>query len=312
MSRTMKKFPLLVLATAILACSESEDVTVGPQEKPVPIVLQAAVDAAAIVRPETRAAVEGVRLPPGKDIFRVMAFAGSEAPSAAWSTPYFGATPVDCDADGNPSFAAPRYYPADSSQKVYFYAWSPAENELEAGTASMPPVVRYTITGNEDIMIAQCVEGFDKTTMSGPAFRFGHKLMRVHFQLRKDASLTTSPTVNKIEILGMKTSARMNIRSGELTFDDAPTRDLAVYDDPRGITVTDMPTSVGICPMIEPATTLKVRITAGAVVYPEVHVTLQSGAASQNAAVTLTFRDSGTIPSASIVREPYLRSISRR
>lgn len=298
----MKKQLLLPLAIAALlaSCSQSEvEMPEVPEvsEQPVPITLSADISASAA--PQSRAAVEGTAFPASTtNVFSVVAYAGTAAPST-WASPYFAATTVNSDASSKLALTTARYYPADGTQKLYFYAYAPTTLTLAAEKATC------TITGQEDIMAAQEATGISKgtsqATQTQPNFAFSHKLMKLQFKLVKDATFQGNAAVTNITVKEIKTSAQLLINTGVLSFTDA-TADKTVKLDLTTNNAIDGRTLAEVL-MIEPKPTVKLSITAGGVVYPDLTVTLSganAGTAGMNHLITLTFKQNSIVPTASI------------
>lgn len=276
---------LFLLLAASVACTKDDmPQPAAPRDTPTPVTLSNPYNAS-----QARSAIDGENLPEGEDVFRMIAYAGITTPLADWSSPYFPQTPVNNAANAL-TLATPRYYPVDPVLNLFFYAWSPAETSFVPGTTTTPPTAHYTLTGAEDIIAAQVTTGHTKASPTPPNFQFTHKLMQVNFQVQKELGVLTSLLVTKIEILGIKISARLNVATGELSFDATPVADLVAYSNTEGITISTTPVAVGNSLMIEPQSTLTVKITAAGVVYSNVKVTMQEGKAGENCLVTLTFK----------------------
>lgn len=304
-----RTFITLLAVAALASCSKSETEPANPpqpgtpQESQVAITLSAGIDATS----ETKAAVSGTAFPENTtNVFRLTAYAGTAAPSADWSTAYFADQQVNSGAASALSLHDMKYYPADGTQKLYFYAYAPAATSLTAGSGSTAPVANYTLTGQEDIMAAQEITGIAKAATGEqpqPALAFTHKLMQVRFKLVKDASFETGKKVTEIKIKEVKNSAKLNVSTGALTF-NATTANLSLpITAGTNDEITAAGTTMDGCLMLEPAATVKVSVTAGGITYDNVTATLSgtnAGQAGVSHLVTLTFKRNSIVPTASI------------
>ena len=306
----MKKILISLLAAAVLSgCSKNEGGAPPTSGVPVPdpsapISLSAGIDATS----ESKAAVSGTAFPAStENVFR---------PSTDWSTAYFADEQVDSGAESALSLKNAQYYPANGD-KVYFYAYTPAATSLTVGTSSAAPVANYMLTGQEDIMAAQVTTGIAKAatgTQSQPELAFTHKLMQVRFKMVKDASFMEGQKVVELKIKGVKTQAKLDITTGELTFAPETTADLSLpitAGTNDGITAEG--TTLDGCLMLEPGTEITVGVIAGDkaetgedeitgenITYEDVKVTLSNGAAGVSHLVTFTFKRNSIVPTAAI------------
>ncbi len=301
----MKKTMILLLAAASLAaCTKTE--TEAPDIAPVPdysapIALSAGIDITA----DSKAPVTGTVFPANTtNVFRLTAYAGSGAPTN-WTTAYFADQQVNSGASSAISLATAQYYPANGD-KLYFYAYAPAATSVTAGTSSAAPIANYTIDGSKDIMAAQVTSGIAKAatgTQTQPALAFTHKLKQVSFKVIADASFETGVKVTSIQIKEAKTSAKLAVNTGNLTF-DATTGTLTAYSNATGTTIgTTLSGVIGSPVMFEPGTKFKVGVVAGGVTYTDVEVTLSgtnAGNAGVSHVVTLTFKRNQIVPTAGI------------
>lgn len=300
----MKKYLLSMFALAALtACTKAEDQpTITPDDALVPITLSAGID----TMTETKAPISGEKFGAGSDVFRVLAYQAPKPTAPDWSaTPYFSGITVNSDAAGDLTFAQKQHYPSNGDN-IYFYAWTtPGASEVTAGTSTEAPKVTYTITGDEDIMSAQAIEeGYNKDQSKQPAFAFTHKLMQVAFAVKSDASFESGKTnVTKIEILAVNTTMDMNLITGELSNYSTPLA-LSAYDDGTGVAITDASTTIPGSIMFEPVKTFNIKVTTtggDAFVYNSIGVTLSdAGVAGNSYLVTLTFKRTDIVPTASI------------
>ena len=308
---TMKRKWIVALCAAALAgCSKDPMEPVGPVAGTVPIELSAGTQSGV----ETKASVEGSKFPEMTPAFYLTATQGTgETAPTDWRSPYFSDKPVNSASDGTLSWPAgeTQYYPANASQKLWFYAYSPQGTGIEAGTADAAPVVSFDITdGQQDIMAAQASEQENSDRLNGSvSLAFTHKLMKVRFAVKADASFTAGTKVTGITITGVPTTAKLDIGSGALTLSDEGniTAYAAAADTnhPDGTEITSEGAELeNSCVMFGASSTFKVEVTAGGVVYPDVSVSLTgegAGRAGMGHLVTLTFYRGNISATASIV-----------
>lgn len=301
----------LCAAAALAGCSKDPMESVGPAVGTVPIELSAGMQAGV----DTKAAVEGSKFPAMTPAFYLTATQGTgETAPTDWRSPYFSDKPVNSASDGTLSWPAgeTQYYPANASQKLWFYAYSPQGTGIEAGTADAAPVVTFDITdGQQDIMWAANTEGLKPAGgVAAPVhLTFAHKLMKVRFAAKADASFTAGKKVTGITITGVPTTAKLDIGSGALTLSDEGniTAYAAAADTnhPDGTEITSEGAELeNSCVMFGASSTFKVEVTAGGVVYPDVSVSLTgegAGRAGMGHLVTLTFYRGNISATASIV-----------
>lgn len=116
-----------------------------------------------------------------------------------------------------------------------------------------------------------------------------------------DAESNTA--VSQIVVKNVKTSAKLDVVEGTLTFSGAADQPLTLSGSSTVITDTKEGTAVPGCLMFEPGTTFIVSVTAGGVTYADATVTLtgeKAGEAGVSHEVTLTFNRSGIVPTATI------------
>ncbi len=313
--KNMKKIVVSAMMLAALAsCSTEKEETpqIDAENVRTAIVPNADIESNVI----GRAAVEGTSFAEGTDVFRLSAFESATEPAENWTAAgaeAFENMQVNCAASGSLALAAPKYYPPTGAdaQKLWFYAYAPAANGTYTnGDGATKPSVRYTITGQEDIMTGKVTgaNGFGGVakgeTQRHPAFRFSHLLKKITFKVKAgdtfDAGSNT--TVTQIVVRNVKTSASLNVVDGTLAFDGEADGSLTLAGG--STTITAAGASVPGCLMFEPGTTFTVSVTAGGVTYADATVTLagaDAGEAGVSHEVTLTFHRSGIVPTAEIV-----------
>ena len=304
-----------IVALAVLGwvgCSKSSydapSDTVLTPDLSAPIVLNAAINVHTQVKAIT-GPVNGSAFPEStEDVFRLRAYAGASVPTD-WSDAaiYDGMNDLQVNSGSSSelSLSTPKYYPSDASKKLYFYAWAPAAGSITAGGDGSAPVANYTLTGQEDILWAKDDRGIAKDVPSQsdqPALNFAHKLKQVKFKLVKDASFEEGQKVTSIKITQVKTSAKLDLSNGTLTFDGSADQEL-VYPIDTGTddAITAEGTEMTSCVMFEPGATFTLSVTVGEVEYSGITVSLSDGGGAGNSyLVTLTFKRNDIVPTASI------------
>ena len=313
MNDTMKrKWIVLLCAAAVAACSkdsyfESES---GPSGT-VPIELSAGMQA----HQATKSPIEGDKFPEMTPAFFLTATQGTgDAAPTDWTSPYFSDQAVNSAADGTLSWpeGQKQCYPADKTQKLYFYAYTPRAASVTAGTQTEAPRINYTIDGGQDIMWTANTQGIkpDGAVADPVQLTFSHRLMQVRFKVAKDESFHIGEgetfAVTSIKIKDTRVVATLDLGTGALVFPEAePKGTLTAYEDPTGVALGDEAAEVPGSVMFEPQTAFTCEVTAGGTTYPDVRVTLSgegAGTAGTGHTVTLTFKQ-GEISATATIAE---------
>ena len=310
---TMKrKWIVLLCAAAVAACSkdsyfESES---GPGGT-VPIELSAGMQA----HQATKSPIEGDKFPEMTPAFFLTATQGTgDAAPTDWTSPYFSDQAVNSAADGTLSWpeGQKQCYPADKTQKLYFYAYTPRAASVTAGTQTEAPRINYTIDGGQDIMWTANTQGIkpDGAVADPVQLTFSHRLMQVRFKVAKDESFHIGEgetfAVTSIKIKDTRVVATLDLGTGALVFPEAePKGTLTAYEDPTGVALGDEAAEVPGSVMFEPQTIFTCEVTAGGTAYQDVRVTLSgegAGQAGTGHTVTLTFKQ-GEISATATIAE---------
>lgn len=186
-------------------------------------------------RAETRGALTGavdgtVFAPDTEGVFAVTAMLSKD--SSQESDIYFLNQPVNTKADGSLRFSennAKRFYPYKPSDKLYFYAYSPAKGVQDRND---PMTVKFELTGQEDVMIGRCVnddEGIGKVyadengtafEQQHPKFEFEHLLTRLNFNCRIGVGFPFGVPVTEIKIRSEHKDMTFDIKSGSIDYTD--------------------------------------------------------------------------------------------
>ena len=307
LTRSYARLGWFALGVGLLVCSCSKEPveSFAGGDPTSPILPDAGVVATVETKADLSGAVSGTAFPASTDkVFSVVGYKGTVAPTNNWSSPYIANVAVNSGAGSALSFATSQYYPANGD-KVYFYAYSPANGTYTAGNGTTTPKVAWTINGTQDIMAAQVTTGIGKVasgTQSQPAFAFTHKLKQVKFKVVKDPSFEDNIKLTSLKIIGAKTAATIDVSTGNVTW-GSTTGDLTVCNNTTGQALTTTAASVGSAMMFEPGTSFKVRAIAGGVTYADATVTLTgtgAGTAGHSHEVTLKFMRNVITPTATI------------
>lgn len=145
---------------------------------------------------------------------------GSAADSFPWTrTPFISnLSPTQLN-NGQLQFSSKLYYPM-GGRNVRFYAYYPvpdpvnADNYIIPPSAGVAPSLRFTLTGQQDIMHAVATSS---SGASGPvSLVYVHKLCQIRLEL---SALTG--TLTGISLLGVTNKGNMNIQTGVVTYDAA-------------------------------------------------------------------------------------------
>ena len=287
----------------VSACGKEPAESFAGGDPAAPILPGAGLAATVESRADLSGVVSGTTFPANTTkVFFVTGYSGTAAPTN-WSSPYIPNVAVNSGAGSALSFVTPQYYPANTD-KVYFYAYSPAAT-YGAGSSSAAPTASWTLTGKQDVMWAKVDKGIAKNPVRAsqeqPSFAFTHKLKQVTFKVKKDASFEDGIKLTSLKIIGAKTSARLNLATGALTCSGSG--DLTAFASTAGQTITATATAAGTAVMFEPGTSFKVRAVAGGVTYADVAVTLSgtdAGTAGTSYEITLTFKRKEIAATASV------------
>lgn len=193
-----------------------------------------------------------------------------------------------------------RYYPADGTKLLYFYAYAPYNggtiNNVDNAT------VTYDILGQTDVLWAKDDRGLakntDPTQQEQPFFLFQHKLMQLKFKVVADASFETNQTVTNITVKSVSTSVKMSIKDGATTFSGSGNISI---NPTTGNTITTDGTTLAEAMMIAPGSTVTLSVTAGGITFPDITLTGLSAQAGMSHLITLTFKRNAIVPTASMV-----------
>lgn len=244
------------------------------------------------------------------DVFRLSAYKGvsngAEEPTVIFSNPYFSDKQINTDEDGSLTSPGGLYYPADHSN-LYFYAYGPGANatpNLSPSTGT--PTVEWTIDGNQDIIWSKDDSGKgyhgDPDNLQHPSFLFEHKLMRFTFSLVQGEGFADDIHVSSIKIKKCKTHANLDLTTGVLEFTEGAT-DFVETTGSWVILPPEKAEEYGEVPNLwlccEPAESIALEVVAAGVTY-NANVSLENSAAGVSHRITLTFKGTQIMASASL------------
>lgn len=285
----MKKmiFSLLAIA-AMTSCTTTSEDEIDPNA-PVEIKMNVGIEAIA------RSAIEGTSFTEdNNDLFRIIAFNGSEKPSDFSSTPYIKNESVKISS-GNLAFNTPQYYP-NNGDNLYFYTYTSEglTDPSDYASNSISPTVSYTITGQEDIMTAIEETGSNKTSNTDLSLTFSHQLMRVKFLAVKGTGFGEDK-ITEVTVKDCHKQPLLNIATGILDWDKnkSVTGDLQAYTNTPGVSAIASPGSAIGDIMIEPQEKISITVIAGGVTYSVNNIALTKAQKNKMNVVTLTFSPKG-------------------
>lgn len=146
---------------------------------------------------------------------------------------------------GSINWAGNYFYPNDNQQYVKFCAYYPYAPASGAGNfiqqlPDQAPLLRFTITGAEDIMYATPVNG--SVSVDPGVLSFNHVLTQFHFRLMDEQGTFQNTRITRLAFENVNTSSSMNIETGRLGEWTTPVSSLA-FDTNYPVTVTSAPGS---------------------------------------------------------------------
>lgn len=199
----MKKLMISMLAMAAMVSCSSEGIL--DNEEPVingglvPIKMTAEIGhlttKAAIDQDATSGALN-------KDLENVYFLRSDETDAADWST----SVPLKATIQkgGDIQFSSPQYYDKNGSKKAYLIGYYPKATSTDNG------IVKWTITGKEDIIISDSQSG-SKTSTSPLKFTFGHQLTQLQFKVKAPTGETlTGEKLKSITVTDLRNEAQFD------------------------------------------------------------------------------------------------------
>lgn len=150
-------------------------------------------------------------------------------------------------------------YPVEEGRYVKFCAYHPyaaaglsGDNYVVAPGENRAPQLYFTLTGAEDVMLADPVLGGKQ--LSPDQLVFEHKLTQIRFQVSDESGSFTGQTLNGITFNGVNTTCSMDLETGEMGAWGTPSDGISAgIDSPVAITgTTAAPEQVGTEVMLQP------------------------------------------------------------
>lgn len=189
------------------------------------------------------------------------------------------------------------YYPAND-QTIQFFGWYPT-GIFAAAASGTAPTVTFSLTDQPDIMYATATsEKLSSYTNKNVSLNFNHKLAKIGFKVKAGTGFaSTGISVTNLKIAGLKTSATMNVGTGELTFTEVA-GSAEISHDITGITIESSASDTFGTTLLEPGATYSLTVTAGGVDYTLSGLIAPAEGKAQN--IVLTFNASEMEPTATI------------
>lgn len=201
------------------------------------------------------------------------------------------------------------YYPAREDRYVRFCAYHPyaasgGNFSIEAPAADHAPVLKFTLSGREDVMYAAPVVGNRFLKPGGLEFR--HVLTQLRFQIVDADNAYAGQTLDGIVFTAANASGSMNIETGELGAWSGPSELTVPGIESVPITGTaDLPQAVGGEVMLQPGCeSFRIRVATSQGTFDAIDVAPTSVvggvrettfAAGRSYLITLLFRQNNPI-----------------
>lgn len=191
------------------------------------------------------------------------------------------------------------YYPAND-QTIQFFGWYPT-GTFTAAVSSVAPTVKFdlSVTDQPDIMYATATsEKLSIHTANNLPLNFNHKLAKIGFKVKAGTGFApTGISVTSVKIAGLKTSATMNIATGELSFTEI-VGSTEITQSINEITIGSSESKIFGITLLEPGATYNLTVTAGGVDYTLNGLIAPAEGKAQN--IVLTFNATAMEPTATI------------
>lgn len=220
---------------------------------------------------------------------------------------------------GRTSFQPQLFYPG-SDKTIFLRGFHPREQVTNIDAELEMPAsgkVHYTITGQEDIMISNAVDGSETNTFKGQGseLHYEHLLTQLSFQMIAQTGFPTTMRVKYIRVKNVSVNAVLDLTVQRemsnlddpdlLKFTDTPTSNLIAYHNESGLQLTGTATAEGSCVMFRPGEDFDIEVeftTGDKVTVTEISkggVDISAGKTMRGELypVTLTFTATGMIPS---------------
>lgn len=208
------------------------------------------------------------------------------------------------------------YYPVDPAHYVKFCAYYPyadgANFSIDAPASGTAPVLRFTLSGTDDILYATPVVGSRNET-PGPLV-FNHALTQLKFEVEDLNASLTDRVIENIVIQDANTASSMNIETGVFGVWSAPAELKVPGIEGKNITFVDeKPLAAGDGIMLQPGLeSFKIRLETTGGTFSDVEIKPTSKidniaettfAAGHSYKITLTFNERVEVLASATVEE---------
>ncbi len=279
----MKKLMLATLSLIVIAGCVKD---IPFADQPIPISFDAGLSAVATRAPITSteglpdATITGIQILRAADI----------ASSPDWTAVSSVATTANVSTAGAVSgFSTAQYYNANPALNAWFMAYYPS------GTITANKV-NWTITGQEDIIVAPSVGAGNKSSPTTATLAFAHKLTQLQFYVKAATAtaITQWGTLSSIKV-NADTALELTLSTNALASNTTPVNTDLTTSGAYPITMTTSEASVGVI-MVKPGTLGTIKVTTANSPEQSVSISgLTTTAAGSAHKITLTFTELGGI-----------------
>ena len=285
----MKKIILATLALIVFAGCVKD---LPYENLPVPIQFNAGLSGV-----NTRAPIvsDGSNHPTSDIVGIQILRAADVASSPDWTVVNSVAATATVATDGSVgSVSSAQYYNANAGLNAFFMAFYPAAGSMSANT------VNWTITGQEDIIVAPSVSAGNKASPVAAALAFAHKLTQLQFEVIASSATAQSHwgTLTSIKV-NADTALELTLSTNALASASTPVNtDLSAAQSGVSFPLTiptGTATAAGIV-MVKPGTLGAIKVTTATSPEQTVSISGLSNTLAGNAhKITLTFNELGAI-----------------
>lgn len=276
----MKKLMLATLTVIVIAgCVKDIPYT----DQPIPISFDAGLSPVATRAPiaNLTSGLTGIQILRAADI----------AASPDWSVVSSVATTANIAAGGSVgSLSVAQYYNANPALNAWFMGFYPSGT---MGTGK----VSWTITGQEDIIVAPSVSAGNKTVPVNPTtLAFAHKLTQLQFEVlaASATAITQWGTVSSIKV-NADTALELTLSTNTLASASTPVNTDLTISGTFPVTLTTSAAAVGVI-MVKPGALNTIKVTTANSPEQTVSISgLTTTVAGSAHKITLTFTELGGI-----------------
>lgn len=285
----MKKIILATLALIVFVGCVKD---LPYEDLPVPIQFNAGISAV-----NTRAPIVSSSGLPTSSITGIQILRAADvASSPDWTVVNAVAATATVGTDGSvSSVSSAQYYNANAGLNAFFMAFYPAAASMSANT------VNWTITGQEDIIVAPSVSAGNKASPVNPTvLAFGHKLTQLQFEVIASSATAQGHwgTLTSIKV-NADTALELTLSTNALASASTPVNtDLSAAQSGVSFPLTiptGTATAAGIV-MVKPGTLGAIKVTTATSPEQTVSISVLSNTEAGKAhKITLTFNELGAI-----------------